>query len=69
MPGKPPLRFVPGPLPEPGAEPTQATSQGPPLATMEQLAQAAAWTEQIDDPEFRTIVSRAAAASLARGAG
>jgi hypothetical protein len=65
MPGKPPLRFVPGPLPEPGAEPTRATPEGPPLPTMEQLAQAADWTAAIEDEGLRETVARAAAASLA----
>jgi hypothetical protein len=67
LPGKPALKFVPGPLPERGAEPTRATPQGSPPATLEQVEQAAAWAAQIDDEELRALVARAAAASLARG--
>jgi hypothetical protein len=67
LPGKPALKFVPGPLPEPGAEPAQATPQGAPPATLEQVEQAARWASEIDDEELRALVARAAAASLARG--
>jgi hypothetical protein len=67
LPGKPALKFVPGPLPEPGAEPPQATPQEPPPATLEQVEQAARWASEIDDEELRALVARAAAASLARG--
>jgi hypothetical protein len=67
LPGKPALKFVPGPLPEPGAEPPQATSQGAPAATLEQVKEAARWASVIDDEELRALVARAAAASLARG--
>jgi hypothetical protein len=67
LPGKPPLKFVPGLLPESGAEPSQATPQGSPPATLEQIEQATRWASQIDDEELRALVARAAAASLARG--
>jgi hypothetical protein len=67
LPGKPALKFVPGPLPEPGAEPSQATLRGSPPATLEQVEQAARWASEIDDEELRALVARAAAASLARG--
>jgi hypothetical protein len=67
LPGKPALKFVPGPLPEPGAEPPQATPQGSPPATLEQVKEAARWASVIDDEELRALVARAAAASLARG--
>jgi hypothetical protein len=69
LPGKPALKFVPGPLPEPGAEPAQATPQGSPPATLEQRAQAAEWAAEIADEGLRNLVARAAAASLARGPG
>jgi hypothetical protein len=69
LPGKPPLKFVPGPLPEPGAEPTQETPQGSPPATVEQQAQAAEWAASIEDEELRKLVARAAAASLAKRTG
>jgi len=67
LPGKPALKFVPGPLPEPGAEPPQATPRGAPPATLEQVEQATRWASEIDDEELRALVARAAAASLARG--
>jgi hypothetical protein len=69
LPAKPALKFVPGPLPEHGAEPTQATPQGAPPATVEQQEQAAEWASKIEDEELRTIVSKAAALSLARRPG
>jgi Dna[CI] antecedent, DciA len=67
LPGKPALKFVPGPLPEAGAEPLQATPEGSPVATLEQVEQAIRWAAEIDDEELRALVARAAAASLARG--
>ena len=67
LPGNPALKFVPGPLPEPGAEPPRATPQGAPPATLEQVEQARRWASEIDDEELRALVARAAAASLARG--
>jgi hypothetical protein len=69
LPGKPALKFVPGPLPEPGAEPTQAAPQGPPPATLEQARRAAEWASEIDDPELRKVVEKAARSSLVRASG
>jgi hypothetical protein len=69
LPGKPALKFVPGPLPEPGSEPTPATPQGSPPATLEQRAQAAKWASEIEDPELRKVVEKAARSSLARASG
>jgi hypothetical protein len=69
LPGKPALKFVPGPLPEPGLDPAQATSQGAPPATVEQKAQAAEWAAGIEDEGLRELVARAAAASLAKRSG
>jgi hypothetical protein len=66
LPGKPQLRFVPGPLPEPGAPVSQAPPQGVPPATLEERSRAAEWASEIEDAELRDIVARAAAASLAR---
>src|SRR4051794_26011339 len=66
LPGKPPLRFVPGPLPEPGAPVSQGPPQGAPPATLEERSRAAEWASEIEDAELRDIVARAAAASLAR---
>ena len=69
LPGKPPLKFVPGPLPELGAEPIQATAPGSPPATVEQQAQAAEWASAIEDEELRKVVEKAARSSLARASG
>ena len=69
LPGKPALKFVPGPLPEPGSEPTQAAPQGPPPATLEQRAQAAEWAAAIEDEGLRKVVEKAARSSLARASG
>jgi hypothetical protein len=69
VPGTPALKFVPGPLPEAGAEPAEASAQGSPPATLEQVEQATRWAAEIDDDELRALVARAAAASLARSAG
>ena len=66
LPGKPALKFVPGPLPAPGAEPTQATPEGSPPITLEQRAKAAEWASEIDDRELRDLVARAAEISLSR---
>ena len=68
LPGRPPLKFVPGPLPEPGGE-LPAAASGPPPATLEEREQAAAWASRIDDEELRATVARAASASLARQRG
>jgi hypothetical protein len=69
LPGKPALKFIPGLLPEPGSGPTQATAQGAPPATVEQKAQAAEWAAGIEDESLRELVTRAAAASLAKRSG
>jgi hypothetical protein len=63
LPGSPPLKFVPGPLPEPEA-PAEAV-RTPPAATLEERRQAAEWAASIEDEELREAVKRAAAASLA----
>lgn len=68
LPGAPPLKFLPGPLPEPGADP-DATAAELPAATLEQRAQAREWAAAIEDPELRELVANAAAASLARASG
>jgi hypothetical protein len=67
LPGKPALKFVPGPLPEPSAEATQPAAEPLPEATLEQARTAAEWTAGIEDAELRETVARAARASLARG--
>ncbi len=69
LPGKPALKFVPGPLPEPGSDPTRATPPGSPPVTLEQRAQAAEWAAAIEDEDLRNLVARAAEISLARHSG
>ena len=64
LPGRPPLTFVPGPLP--GAPAPEEAVQAPPAATLEEERQAAEWASSIEDEELRQAVARAAAASLAR---
>jgi hypothetical protein len=63
LPGRPALKFVPGPLPEPGA-PEEAV-QPPPAATLEERRQAAEWASSVEDEALRKAVARAAALSLA----
>ena len=62
LPGRPPLKFVAGPLPEPTAE---EAPPAPPAATLEEQRQAAEWAASIEDEELREAVAKAAAASLA----
>jgi hypothetical protein len=63
LPGRPRLRFVPGPLPEP----TREGAARPLLeATPEQVREAAALTTGIDDPNLRESVAKAIKAALAR---
>jgi hypothetical protein len=61
------IRFAPGPLPEPFAEPE--TQRAPALRpAREHVEKAAELAAAIDDEELRAAVARAAAASLARAA-
>ena len=62
------VKFVPGPLPEAEVDSTQATPQGSPPPTSEQVEQAAKWTAEIEDPELRKVVTKLAEISLARAA-
>lgn len=68
LPGGPPLKFMPGPVPEPGSDPVVSQPPSPPQATPEQAAEAARWTAGIEDEELRELVAGAARASLARAA-
>ena len=61
----PALRFAPGPVPSPGAEPAAPPPELSPTAAEEE--EAAGLSASIADPELREAVRRAAAASLARG--
>ncbi len=63
LPGRPRLRFVPGPLPDTIPEPTPARA---PDATLEQAREAAALTAGIEDPDLRESVAKAIKAALAR---
>src|SRR5262249_23566327 len=65
LPERPSLRFLPGPLPEPGSAPPEAAGELP-RATLEEREQAELWASRIEDEELRRTVARAAAASLAR---
>ena len=63
LPGRPRLRFVPGPLPDAAPEPAS-----PELleATPEQAREAAVLTSEIADPELREYVAKAIKMALAR---
>jgi hypothetical protein len=59
LPEKPALKFVPGPLPEPGAEPPPATPQGSPPITLEAKEKAAEIASVVEDPALRDAISKA----------
>jgi hypothetical protein len=59
------LKFVPGPLPEPGEEPAQATARAAAAPTPEQRRQAEEWAAAIEDEDLRRLVAKAAESSLA----
>jgi hypothetical protein len=63
LPGRPRLRFVPGPLPDIASEPAP-----PPVleASPEQAREAAELVAGIDDPELRESVAKAIKVALAR---
>ena len=60
------LRFAPGLVPEPPAEPV-GPGHEPLRPTSEEAELAAALTAEIGDDELRALVARAVSASLARG--
>ena len=62
------VRFVPGPVPQPALAAPPAPADRRLEPTEQDRLQAAALTEEIEDPELREAVARAAAASLARAA-
>jgi hypothetical protein len=63
LPGRPRLKFTPGPLPDSPSEPAPA----PPLeASPEQAREAAELTAGIVDPNLRESVAKAIKAALAR---
>jgi hypothetical protein len=63
LPGRPRLRFTPGPLPDTTPEPL---SPPPAEASPEQAREAAAITAEIVDPDLRESVAKAIKAALAR---
>lgn len=67
LPDAPPLKVVPGPLPEPEQESSAADPEPPPV-TPEQAREAARWASPIADERLRELVARAARVSLARAA-
>src|ERR1700739_3004653 len=64
LPEKPALRFVVGPLPEPGAEPPPATPHGAPPITLEAREKAAEIAAVVEDLELRDLIERAIRRSL-----
>ena len=62
------LRFAVGPVPESGplSEGAENTSRQVPTPTPEEITAADAAAAEIDDPELRKLVARAARTSLAR---
>jgi hypothetical protein len=63
----PRLRFAVGPLPEPAPSAPEAGTHVP-SATAEQVEKAAGWAALVEDEELRSLVARAARASLVRAA-
>ena len=61
------LRFAPGPLPEPGAEPVEASKRTVPTVSDADRAEGARIAAAIENPDLREAVARAAEASLAAG--
>jgi hypothetical protein len=64
LPERPALKFVPGPLPEPGYDPPRATPQVSPPSTLEARQKAAEIASVIEDPDLRELVERAIRSSL-----
>jgi hypothetical protein len=62
------VKFVPGPVPEAQPEDTRATPTGVALPTPEQRRKAEEWSAEIDEPNLRKVVRKAAELSLARAA-
>ncbi|MDX6481956.1 MAG: Dna[CI] antecedent, DciA [Gaiellaceae bacterium] len=63
LPGRPRLRFVPGPLPEEAIEDPPAV---PPAPTPEQVREAEEMTAGIEDPDLRESVAKVIKAALVR---
>ena len=63
LPGRPRLRFIPGPLPDTAAE---GAPEARIEATPEQAREAAEFAAGIEDPDLREYVAKAIKAALAR---
>ncbi len=63
------LRFRVGPVPEPGepSRPPSGVSAEEARPTSEAAAEAASLASEVEDPELRALIARAAGASLSRG--
>ena len=61
------LRFAPGPLPEAGPEPVEASKRTVPKVSEAERAEAARIAATIENQDLREAVARAAEASLAAG--
>ena len=64
LPENPALKFVPGALPEPGANPPPPTPQGSPPTSLEATRKAAEIASVVEDPELRDLIERAIRSSL-----
>jgi Dna[CI] antecedent, DciA len=62
------IRFAPGRLPEPGPAVVDEAQEPPPEPSAKELAAAESFAAGIADDDLRSLVARAAAASLARAA-
>ena len=61
------LRFAPGPLPEAGPEPVEASKRTVPKVSEADRAEGARIAAAIENPDLREAVARAAEASLSAG--
>ena len=61
------LKFAPGPLPEAGPEPVEASKRTVPMVSEADRAQGARIAAEIENPDLRQAVARAAETSLAAG--
>lgn len=61
------LRFAPGPLPEAGPEPIEASKRTVPKVSEADRAEGARIAAAIENPDLREAVARAAEASLSAG--
>ena len=61
------LRFAPGPLPEPGPAPVEASKRTVPKVDAAVRAESERIAEAIEDPDLRAAVAKAAEASFAAG--